>query len=393
MLTEIIHFELFLIVSITAILVFIGAFLKKDTDLFKSILLNFSVFFVALIIGSTIRDIDDSTLWLLSYIVFGMMLFILVSTPVTTTGLIISNAISTSIVLLIPFENIAFAEDGIISLNSILFVMTILIYIGVYSQIKKKGTNFHRNMFAVISIGIITSYIVDPVYHLTVMTILFSIILWFVTDKVIDENNTSDEALSEKLQKLETEFNYEVRREVNKHTFHLKEVQEKMSHINKIDNLTQTFNKKAILDLIEEFIEDRRVEQFSVIMFDLDNFKNLNDTLGHVQGDICLKTLSSFAKECIRDSDSIGRYGGDEFLIVLPKASLSTAVTIAERFRTKICKDTQPHFTVSIGLSCFPEDGKTLKELLDTADRGLYRSKEKGRNAVSYDNPKYEKKY
>ena len=161
----------------------------------------------------------------------------------------------------------------------------------------------------------------------------------------------------------------------------------------KIDNLTKSYNKKAIFNIIEELTLDRRVEHFALIMFDLDNFKHLNDTLGHVQGDLCLKTLASIARDCIRDSDSLGRYGGDEFLIVLPKSSLSTAITIAERFRDNIDKKTQPHFTVSIGLATYPEDGKTLKSLLDVADKGLYLSKEKGRNKVSYNNPILDKKY
>jgi len=393
MLTQFIQLELYLILSILSVIVCVGTFLKKEKDVFQAILVNFSIFIVAIVLGTTIKPIGSTHLWLISYIIFGAMLFILITTPVTVKGLLFSNIVVTTIAVYLPLDQIKFAEDSFLSLELILFVITLILYFVLYNQIRVRGDKFQRNIFLVISMGIISAYVFDPIYHLTVMTLLLSVLLWFMIDRVISDNKASEGIILNKLDRLEKEFNDELRREVNKHTFHLKEVQEKMSHINKIDNLTKAYNKKAIFNIIEELTLDRRVDNFTIIMFDLDNFKNLNDTLGHVQGDLCLKTLSSIARDCIRDTDSLGRYGGDEFLIVLPKSSLSTAVTIAERFRDKIDMNTNPHFTVSCGLASYPEDGNTLKDLLDIADKGLYRSKEKGRNAVSYDNPAFEKKY
>lgn len=392
MLEQIIRFQLFLIVALTSIFVFVGVSVKKERDFLQKILVTVSVFTIATIIGSSIKVIEFSTLWLISYLIFGLLLLIVKSKSVTPLGMLITSILITTVTLFIPFDNIIFSEFNNITLELILFILDILVYIYLYRHFHKVEEKY-SNLLIVLSLGIISSFLVSEIYHLTVMILVFSVILWYATSKVISDNDRLYKSLEEKFHKLDNEFQYELRKEVNKHTFHLKEVQEKMSHINKIDNLTKSYNKKAIFNLIEELTLDRRVEHFALIMFDLDNFKNLNDTLGHVQGDLCLKTLASIARDCIRDSDSFGRYGGDEFLIILPKSSLSTAITIAERFRDNIDKKTQPHFTVSIGLATYPEDGKTLKDLLDIADKGLYLSKEKGRNKVSYNNPILDKKY
>jgi len=393
MLEQVIQLQLFLIVALTSTFVFVGVYVKKERDFLQKILVAVSIFAVATIIGSSIKPIEFSTLWLVSYLLYGLLLLVIKSNSVTPYGILIASILLTSATLLIPFENITFAEGSFITLKLILFVLNVIVYVLLYQQFHKKEEKMYGNLLIVLSLGIISSFLIAEIYHLTIMVLIFSVILWYANSKVTSDNNRLFKSLEEQVHKLNNEFQYELRKEVNKHTFHLKEVQEKMSHINKIDNLTKAYNKKAIFNIIEELTLDRRVEHFSLIMFDLDNFKKLNDTLGHVQGDLCLKTLASIARECIRESDSLGRYGGDEFLIVLPKSSLSTALTISERFRDNIDKKTQPHFTVSIGLSTYPEDGKTLKDLLDVADKGLYLSKEKGRNAVSYNNPNLDKKY
>ncbi|MCH4888680.1 GGDEF domain-containing protein [Acidaminobacter sp. JC074] len=387
MVTQIVQLELFILIIMLSTIVMVGAYFKKEKDVLQRILVNSSIFLFMIILSNSIKTIDSGLYWQLSYFLFAVITFIIIQTPVTSLGLIIVNLVISIIIAFIPVEEII-----AINLTFILLIVNTALYLLMISQFRKSQPRL-VNLIGILAIGIITSYFLDPIYHMSLMTIVISFIAWYVLDQVITENIKYDEALQDKLKKLENEFNYELRKEVNKHTFHLKEVQEKMSHINKIDNLTKAYNKKAIFNIVEELTLDRRVEKFTIIMFDLDKFKNLNDTLGHVQGDLCLKSLAAIARESIRDSDSLGRYGGDEFLIVLPKASLSTAVSIAERFRKKIDTETQPHFTISCGLASYPEDGKTLKELLDIADKGLYRSKEKGRNAVSYDNPNNDKKY
>jgi diguanylate cyclase (GGDEF)-like protein len=134
---------------------------------------------------------------------------------------------------------------------------------------------------------------------------------------------------------------------------------------------------------IEKLINSR-INEFSILMFDIDNFKGINDTYGHIAGDMCIKRLALIAKSSIRDEDSIGRYGGDEFVVVLPSLTISQARLVAERFRKKVDETESPHFSVSIGIASYPQDASNVKELIAAADEGLYKSKRKGRNTVSH---------
>ena len=172
--------------------------------------------------------------------------------------------------------------------------------------------------------------------------------------------------------------------EVKKRMLEIERVNQNLVNISKIDSLSKTLNKAALLDFIENMILTRSKSEFSVIMFDIDNFKTINDTLGHVAGDKCIKTLSTMAKSNLREIDVIGRYGGDEFVIVLPGANTAQALMIAERFRKKIEATEAPHFTISVGIATYPDDGTTMKQLIEAADDCMYKSKAKGKNAVSH---------
>jgi diguanylate cyclase (GGDEF)-like protein len=119
-------------------------------------------------------------------------------------------------------------------------------------------------------------------------------------------------------------------------------------------------------------------------MFDIDNFKKINDTHGHITGDKCIKNLMNICRNSFRGDDVIGRFGGDEFVILLPGTSPVKAYLVAERFRKNVEQTKDPHYTVSIGVASYPLDGKNSKGLISSADKALYISKEKGRNMVSH---------
>lgn len=178
--------------------------------------------------------------------------------------------------------------------------------------------------------------------------------------------------------------NHSLNLEVKKRVFEIEQVNRNLVNKSKTDALTNAFNKSAILAEIDNMVSAKGTNEFSIIMFDVDEFKKINDTLGHVEGDKCLKKLSIIARNNIRDIDTLGRYGGDEFVIVLPGTGLNHALQIAERFRKRVDSSESPHFTISIGIASYPNDGKTTRELIKAADDGLYFSKSKGRNAVSY---------
>jgi diguanylate cyclase (GGDEF)-like protein len=159
---------------------------------------------------------------------------------------------------------------------------------------------------------------------------------------------------------------------------------EKMAEINRTDALTKALTRKGIASVAEDLITQKNLDPFCLLIFDIDHFKNLNDYYGHILGDKVLRMLVAMLKKEMRDGDVIGRYGGDEFIILLPKIDKRSAYRTAERFRMTISKTEDPHFTISMGMAFYPDDGKHFEELVHYADLGLYKAKEKGRNRVGY---------
>jgi len=118
-------------------------------------------------------------------------------------------------------------------------------------------------------------------------------------------------------------------------------------------------------------------------MVDVDRFKKVNDVLGHQAGDVVLRKIANILRSSVRACDVVGRYGGEEFLIVLPEVSLNKAVRIAERIRKKVEKSnlaSNLRVTVSIGVAELKDSDESVNSLLKRADERLYLAKEKGRN-------------
>lgn len=134
----------------------------------------------------------------------------------------------------------------------------------------------------------------------------------------------------------------------------------------------------------------RENQPLSLLMLDIDNFKNYNDTLGHQAGDKILREISNLLKEYSRREDCACRYGGEEFAIILPRTDKKTAFMIAERLRKRIEEQKFKHeeilpskkLTISIGIASFPEDASDKDELIAKADSALYEAKRGGRNRV-----------
>lgn len=157
-----------------------------------------------------------------------------------------------------------------------------------------------------------------------------------------------------------------------------------------VDDLTRVYVRRQFIKLsYEELERAKRLDSlFSFLMLDLDYFKNCNDRYGHLVGDEILRQTAEIIKKNVREIDPVGRYGGEEFVVLLPGAGLEDASLVAERIRKAIeekifiAYDEKIDITISIGISCYPDDGKTVEELLDKADLALYRAKQEGRNKV-----------
>lgn len=156
------------------------------------------------------------------------------------------------------------------------------------------------------------------------------------------------------------------------------------------DALTRLANRNTMQQTINHLHNDyKKLDKiYSILLLDVDRFKLINDSYGHNIGDQLLQLIAERLQLFIRDKDNIGRWGGEEFLCILPDAGINTACEIAERICFEISD--QPfileshiiHVTVSIGIASFPKDGNTPEELFRTADTTLYEAKQNGRNRI-----------
>ena len=153
------------------------------------------------------------------------------------------------------------------------------------------------------------------------------------------------------------------------------------------DQLTDAFARTAFIELLaKEVARSRRSGRpIALLMFDLDNFKSINDSFGHVTGDKVIIDFVQRTREMLRNIDSIGRYGGEEFVALLPETSLSEASAIADRVCKGIAANTTndlPAYTVSVGVAASAHVAMDANALLSSADKALYRAKANGRNPV-----------
>jgi diguanylate cyclase (GGDEF)-like protein len=154
------------------------------------------------------------------------------------------------------------------------------------------------------------------------------------------------------------------------------------------DALTGLANHRSVGDTLNRMVAQasRTKAPLAAIMFDLDHFKHVNDIHGHAKGDEVLATVSAVVQSNVRDSDFIGRYGGEEFVVLLPSTSHDGAAMLAEKLRRSIeeleVPDLDRRLSASFGVAAMPRDAVNGEQLLRAADRALYAAKNSGRNRV-----------
>jgi diguanylate cyclase (GGDEF)-like protein len=166
----------------------------------------------------------------------------------------------------------------------------------------------------------------------------------------------------------------------------MKRIQEELRAASHTDSLTGLYNRRYLfLRLTKEIdLVERYGHPLSIVLFDLDHFKNVNDTYGHGVGDEVLIQAAAALGACIREVDVAGRYGGEEFLLILPHSNAAEATDVAERIRVKLKGLTwsQPQLRVTISGGVHEYRGEALDQFIDAADCNLYRAKETGRDRV-----------
>jgi len=171
---------------------------------------------------------------------------------------------------------------------------------------------------------------------------------------------------------------------------------EELKKLTITDHLTGLASRRYFFERLKVELarSERHGHHFSLLMLDVDDFKHCNDTLGHQFGDKVLKDMAATIVNTIRSMDIASRYGGDEFIIILPETDEALAIDIAERMRANVekkragsSKDVdhggQDAITASIGIACYPEHGSTIEHLLINVDAALYRAKNSGKNRMA----------
>jgi diguanylate cyclase (GGDEF)-like protein len=192
-------------------------------------------------------------------------------------------------------------------------------------------------------------------------------------------------SLQKQLEAKNTVLEAEIRRR--------QQVEQQLIRLAATDTLTKIYNRRHFFELAsKEYSRTKRAKKYlAIIMVDIDHFKKINDSYGHLVGDQVLFRFAQLLKNDLRAYDVVGRYGGEEFVILLPDTIIKHAILIAERLRVKtektkmIVNDHTISITASFGVSSYNQKKELpLEKILHRADQALYRSKQKGRNCVSF---------
>ncbi|MBL4828716.1 MAG: GGDEF domain-containing protein [Aliivibrio sp.] len=175
-------------------------------------------------------------------------------------------------------------------------------------------------------------------------------------------------------------------------------LEQRLKQLSEIDDLTGVFNRRAFTQTLRETVKEYQLtgRTFSVLMLDIDRFKNVNDTFGHSYGDEVIQHTANLVANVLRQSDCFGRIGGEEFAAILFDTELEDAITVSEKLRFAVeqslfhVENQDIKLTISIGVTQVNKFDTDIKNLMSRADKAMYLSKNTGRNKVSHYDEKVE---
>jgi len=204
-------------------------------------------------------------------------------------------------------------------------------------------------------------------------------------DRALVKQRKEEEELRAQIEQIHT-----FSRELQVHAVRLEAINARLEALSKLDGMTGLKNHRAFQERLEfEFQRALRYSMpLSLLLLDVDHFKNFNDTYGHLAGDEVLKTVAQVLQDNARGVDFVARYGGEEFVVILPHADESSSVVIAERLRAAIENVVwlPRSITASLGLATLSQNMTSAAQLIALSDKALYHSKTTGRNRVTHCN-------
>jgi len=214
-----------------------------------------------------------------------------------------------------------------------------------------------------------------------------------IQNELIEEKNSNEQRLISEIEK-QTDHLTKANYRLIKQTEELQEIKQQLTVEATTDMLSGLYNRRYFFEASSKsfYTAIRYKQSLSILMLDIDNFKKVNDTYGHMIGDSVIRICSNILKKLSRVSDIIARYGGEEFIIILPETNLEEALLLAQRIREEVQHkdidlndENQIHITISIGVSQLDnENDTTIEESIQRSDDALYSAKKNGRNRVHF---------
>ena len=244
---------------------------------------------------------------------------------------------------------------------------------------------------------LLAGYIVGLFSFYIVKTILLKIENHYkitLSDKLGVEDIINEEKDNDLILNMKSDF----KELINKYAALMESQSEHLFHLSITDCLTSTYNHKYLYEYFEKKISEK-TSLMTILFCDIDHFKRINDTYGHIKGDLVLQEVAKIIRESTNGNEGVFRYGGEEFVILLENCSGEEGFDIAEKIRLKVCSSdvikSYCNFeilTISIGLAVYPYDGVQIDTLIHNADSAMYHVKETGRNRCEIYNSEINRK-
>lgn len=287
--------------------------------------------------------------------------------------------------------------SGLIAQFQVVLSVFILLGTTSYAHNVAIGINVLNSLFVFAGYMQHKNPTVIPGILIPLITIIIILVIRFFSKKLNQKINEvihkNDELgmLYEEIVATEEELE-EQNRQLHQNNEKMRINEEKLNYLAFFDSLTELPNRKMVLDRLELLIKlsEKKEMKFALFFIDLDNFKKVNDTLGHAAGDILLQTAVDRIKSVIDPEDLLGRLGGDEFALIIQRPFkepdlLAYAENIKEVLQNAfIIENLTFNISASFGIALFPQDGKSANDIMKAADTAMYKIKETGRNGIQF---------